>query len=236
MLKRKRKKVDASYKEKNPLEFKEVQENMSKNNMHSYIQETKDKWMTPDLLGKVQGNTNLLQSLADPEIMQAVALMQVNPKQAKEKFKDNKKVTEFFIEFSKLMGNHFEDLSAKEQSQNSNTTKSIPEEKKPLIQEVKSSANTKMTSSTSNKTSIISKPSKQQTSIDFSSADPVLAKKLENPTVKALLQEPKIQSFLASLHKGPPLDFHALMRYDPELGMKVRYLLENGVLQAQSQK
>lgn len=207
---------------------------MSKNNMQAYIQETKDKWMTPDLLGKVQGNTALLQGLADPEIMQAVALMQVNPKQAKEKFKDNKKVTEFFIEFSKLMGGHFEKLSKDEEVSNTGSTKTAVEEKKPMIQELKSTTttNTKSANSPAKTTT----NSKSQTPIDFGSSDPVLAKKLENPTVKALLQEPKIQNFLASLHRGPPLDFHALMRQDPELGMKIRFLLEQGVLQAQSHK
>lgn len=201
---------------------------MKKSSLNSYIEGTKDKWMTPDLLGKVQGDQNLLQGLADPEIMKAVALMQANPKLAKEQFKDNKKVTEFFTNFSKLMGGHFEDLSKKEGGEQ--TTKKV-EPDKPMIEELSST-----TSKTPYKTAATTNTKTSQQPIDFSSADPVLAKKLEDPTVKSLMADPKIQAFLASLHKGPPLDFYQLAKQDPELAMKVRYLLERGVLQAQSNK
>lgn len=41
---------------------------------------------------------------------------------------------------------------------------------------------------------------------------------------------------MIELQKGVPLDLYALMRKDPELGQKVRYLLEMGIFNAQYQR
>ena len=145
---------------------------MKKNSLEHFVTSTKDQWMTPDLLGKLQTSPALMQGLADPEVMQAVALMQARPAEAKEKFKNNKKVTEFFVEFSKLMGGHFENLGEKEDA------KSNVEPQKPKLVETKPEVQMKKIAEVPK-----AKPEAKQTPL-LTTPDPVLAKKLEDPTVK----------------------------------------------------
>lgn len=196
----------------------EVQEAMDKQpSVSNYLTQNKDKWMTEGLLGKVQGNEGLLKGLADPEIMAAVGLMQTNPTQAKQKFKDNKKVTDFFVEFSKLMGGHFEELGEKEKDEKKEEQKKeIKQPPKPSIEEIKP---------------VSSKPiaSKKQQPPPVSSPDPQMAKKLEDPTVQHLLSLPKIQAFIAELQKGRPLDLREVMHRDPEMGQQLLFLVNKGV-------
>jgi hypothetical protein len=194
---------------------------MKKGSVEGYLQATKDQWMTPDLLSKIQGNPKFIQSFADPEIMQAVSLMQANPGQAKEKYKNNKKVTEFFVEFSKLMGQHFDVLSQSEQGEKLKKTppnNSKPEQKKPLIQEVSG------------------KSVQQQQAPSFSSADPDFAKKLEDPTIKSILSDPKMISLIQALQSGANIDLYQVARSDPVLASKLKYLMERGVLGGVYQK
>lgn len=107
---------------------------MKKDELKNYITNSKDQWMTPDLIEKLKANPGLLKGFQDPEILQAVGLMQVDPKAAKERYSSNKKVTEFFVEFSKLMGTHYEQLSQNEEKQKESGKKVA--QVKPGIQEV----------------------------------------------------------------------------------------------------
>ncbi len=178
--------------------------------------------MTPDLLSKIQSNPKFIQSFADPEIMQALALMQANPAQAKEKYKNNKKVTEFFVEFSKLMGQHFDVLSQTEKTEKvtkTAPTQQKPEQKKPLIQEVSSN----------------SAQNKQQTPT-FSSPDPDFARKLEDPTIKTILSDPKIISLIQALQSGAQIDLYQVARSDPVLANKLKYLMDRGIFGGVYQK
>lgn len=195
---------------------------MKKTSVEGYLQATKDQWMTPELLTKIQHNPKFMQSFADPEVMQAVALMQANPAQAKEKYKNNKKVTEFFVEFSKLMGQHFDVLSQTEQADKLNKTPPTqpkPEQKKPLIQEVSKNSDQK----------------KQQTPT-FSSPDPDFAKKLEDPTIKAILSDPKMISLIQALQSGAKIDLYQVARSDPVLANKLKYLMDRGIFGGVYQK
>lgn len=195
---------------------------MKKNSVEGYLQTTKDQWMTPELLNKIQNNPKFIQSFADPEVMQAVALMQANPAQAKEKYKNNKKVTEFFVEFSKLMGVHFDALSQSEQAQKikkSPPTQTQPEQKKPLIQEVSKNPEVK-----------------KQQSPTFSSPDPDFAKKLEDPAIKAILSDPKIISLIQALQSGAKIDLYQVARSDPVLANKLKYLMDRGIFGGVHQK
>ena len=108
---------------------------MKKDELKNYITNSKDQWMTPDLIEKLKTNPSLLKGFQDPEILQAVGLMQVDPKAAKERYSSNKKVTEFFVEFSKLMGTHYEQLSQKEEKQKESGKKEQVKAK-PSIEEV----------------------------------------------------------------------------------------------------
>ena len=184
---------------------------MKKSSLQNYIQSTQDQWMTPDLLSKLKDNPTFIQSLSDPEIMQAVGLMQANPTVAKEKYKDNKKITEFFVEFSKLMGGHFEQLS-KKQEEKKKTVKPSTTQDKPMIQEVKSTAVSK------------TQPPQQPT------PDPEFAKKLEDPTIKSILAEPKMVSLINALQSGANIDLYQVAKSDPVLASKLRYLMDRGIL------
>ena len=164
---------------KNPLEFKEVQENMKKNTIEGVIESSKDKWLTPDLLKKLQANPKLLTGLSDPEIMKAIGLMQVNPKEAKEKYKNNEKVTSFFVDFSKLMGTHFEGI-AEEEKKKEEKVKEVPKAVTPVAKE---------------------KPA-------LVTEDPVLKKKMEDPAVREILSDKKVMGIIEHLSKGKSLDFH----------------------------
>jgi hypothetical protein len=195
---------------------------MKKSSVEGYLQATKDQWMTPELLSKIQSNPKFIQSFADPEVMQAVALMQANPAQAKEKYKNNKKVTEFFVEFSKLMGQHFDGLSQTEQPSKINKTAPTqpkPEQKKPLVQEVTNNSE-----------------QKKQQSPTFSSPDPDFAKKLEDPTIKTILSDPKMVSLIQALQSGAKIDLYQVARSDPVLASKLKYLMDRGIFSGVYQK
>lgn len=177
----KKKAEEDAKKKKNPLEIQEVQENMKKDSVYGFLENNKEKWMTPGLIGKLQQNPKLLQGFADPEVMMAVVLMQSDPSAAKEKYKNNKKVTDFFVEFTRLMGGHFEELDSEgkktESKQSTTTQQSKPAEIKPVQ----------------------SKPTQQLPF--FSTTDPVLAKKLEDPTVKVELLLIHSHSFKSRKYK-----------------------------------
>jgi len=93
---------------------------MAKSDLKAQVLSSKDKWLTEGLMQQVSTNPKLLSGFQDPETMQAIALMQTNPKEAMQKYKNNPKVTEFLIEFSKLMGGHFEELEKKEKKAEKN--------------------------------------------------------------------------------------------------------------------
>jgi len=99
-------KVKAKEPNKNPLEIKEVQDNMG--SLKDQILKNQGQWMTPDLLQNVQKNPKIMEYMNDPEVMQAVNMMQSNPDEAKKRYGKNPKVMEFYKMFGGLMGNHYE--------------------------------------------------------------------------------------------------------------------------------
>jgi hypothetical protein len=207
---------------KNPLEFKEVQENMQKGNLGAYVEQTKNQWMTPDLLNAIQSNPHLMQSLADPEISQAIALMQMKPEEAKKKYEKNEKVTRFMVEFSKLMGSHFEKLApTNEPKKEAGPT--------PLLKEMSS----KQLTQSSAKPGVSGGAGSSKPTV--STTDPVLARKLEEPAIKAILSDKRVAAFLEHLQKGNPVDFFQLARSDPELAYKLRVLIDRGILNTHAQ-
>ena len=52
--------------------------------------------------------------------------------------------------------------------------------------------------------------------------------------VKAILADPKVKKVLEHLRFNGGLDLHEIMRKDAELGMKMQYLIQRGVLNANS--
>lgn len=159
--------------------MEEVQKNMQKGSLEHFVTSTKDQWMTPDLLTQIQKNPELLKGLQDPEIMQAIALMQVKPAEAKKKYQNNEKVTKFFVEFSKIMGGHFEELGKKEDAQ-ANTKK----EQKEITKQTMASSGAEMKKVSEVKKVPSNSSSQSKPNPLLQTTDPVLAKKLEDPGVK----------------------------------------------------
>lgn len=70
--------------------------------------------MTPELLQKMASNPKMMEGFRNPEVMKAIAMLQTDPEAAKQKYKHDAKITEFIIEFSKIMGGHFESIGEEE--------------------------------------------------------------------------------------------------------------------------
>jgi len=98
----------------------EVQEAMKVNES---LADKKNEWMTPDLLSKIAANPKLTKLFTNPEYMQVrrtflnfennlekkgITMMQKDPKGAMERFGGNPEFRELLLEFSKIMGSHFD--------------------------------------------------------------------------------------------------------------------------------
>jgi len=158
----------------------EVQEAMK---LGESILDKKDQWLTPDLLKMLTENPNLAKLFANPEYLQAITMMQKNPKEVMEKYGKNKEFMELMTQFSSTMGDHFTNLSNKEPPSNNPTTQPIP---------------------------------------------------IDDKEVEEILKDKKVKSFLEYLQKSQKVDFHAVMRSDPDLGKKIKVLIDKKLIQIQS--
>ncbi|KAH9499053.1 hypothetical protein Btru_005555 [Bulinus truncatus] len=69
-------------------------------------------WINDGLLSKLEKNEFLLKRFADPHFMKALQEFQTNPQAAMEKYKSNKEVERFLMEFCGLLGDHFSNLGS----------------------------------------------------------------------------------------------------------------------------
>eukprot|EP00049_Salpingoeca_infusionum_P023238 m.11054 g.11054 ORF g.11054 m.11054 type:complete len:308 (+) comp5663_c0_seq1:1663-2586(+) len=97
-----------------PGTLPEVQEAMQ--SAQSFMEQTKDQWLNADLLAKFASSPVLAKGLADPEFVQALGEFQTNPSAAKAKYSSNPRVTEFFMEYFRVMGDHFTKMGDAEAS------------------------------------------------------------------------------------------------------------------------
>ena len=68
-------------------------------------------WMTPSLLDSVGESTELIEAMKDHSFIQFLELSKSNPTKARELLEHNKTFQKHFTAFSRLLGNHFQDLS-----------------------------------------------------------------------------------------------------------------------------
>ena len=99
----------------------EVQEAMK---MNQTLLDKKNQWLTPELLKKITENPSLAKLFTNPEYLQAITMMQKNPKEVMEKYKNNKEFTTLLTEFSGMMGQHFIEVSKNEAKDKSNQSQS----------------------------------------------------------------------------------------------------------------
>ena len=109
--------MDLTHLKSKPKEEKlildDVQKNMNKENTLTETLKKKDEWLNQDLLAKIAKNPNLLKYFMDPRFQDAIALMQKDPKKAKDLYGSNPEFNQFFKEFSSIMAEHFKKLSEK---------------------------------------------------------------------------------------------------------------------------
>merc|ERR1712216_573091 len=75
---------------------------------------TDHSWCTPQLMQALASRPDLMKGLSNPRISQAFAEMQKDPQGARKKYEKDEEVTNFLMEFSKLMATHFEVLGNEE--------------------------------------------------------------------------------------------------------------------------
>jgi len=93
----------------NPLHLKEVQQAMNDNGS-TWNKFSNTEWSSPDLLNRISDNPIIMAGMANPKFTAALEALKSNPKEAMEKFKDHKDVTEFLKEFCSVLGHHFTKL------------------------------------------------------------------------------------------------------------------------------
>ncbi|CAE7537883.1 unnamed protein product, partial [Symbiodinium microadriaticum] len=91
-------------------------------------------WATPDLMNTLQGNPILARGLSNPKCMTALTLLQSDPTEAKKRFEKDPDVSLFLQEFGRVMADHFNDLGAKTDQQQKETSPSSGA--MPVVQEI----------------------------------------------------------------------------------------------------
>jgi len=161
-------------------------------------------WVTPELLNAMQSRPDLLKGLSDPKMQQAMQLMQSDPEEAKRRFGNDPGVTSFLKEFSSLMGTHFDILSKSKEPGGASASP-------PKAEAAKSSAAPAL-------------PAPPQA--PGGGEAPLLLE----PEVERAFRDPEVQALLAELRAGRPLELHELRCANPRLFMKMKVLLDAGLL------
>ena len=94
------------------------------------------EWVTDDLLKKVEGNEALLKKLSDPKFAQALQWMQKDPHAAKEYYKNDKDVQDFFMEFYQLLGQHFTALGEQTNKSSANAAPHVKSDDEIKFEEI----------------------------------------------------------------------------------------------------
>jgi hypothetical protein len=90
---------------------------------------TDTSWCTPQLMQALASRPDLMKGLSNPKITQAFTEMQQDAQAAKKKYENDEEVTNFLMEFSKLMATHFEVLGKDEPERKPQTTYQAPDGK-----------------------------------------------------------------------------------------------------------
>lgn len=163
-------------------------------------------WVTPQLMAALQSRPELLKSLSDPKIQEAMQLMQTDPDEARRRYSDNEEVSKFIKDFGSLMATHFNVLSKEASNTKPQSGYSAPKEQ------------------------IAKSPKPVQNAQNVQNAQ---ALPTDDPKVAAAFQDPEVQQLLSELYAGKPLEMHELCQQRPHLFHKVKILLDSGLLALQ---
>lgn len=203
------------------LVLEEVHEAM-KDSTHPMVNKLQQgDWMTPDLMEQFKHNPIIAHGMASPKCVAAMQLLQSNPTEAKNKFKNDVEVSTFLAEFGRIMATHFEKLGGSETSaanaaapvQSSQSTSKIAEIG-PLQAEALSRAKTmeKRETTTSNT---------QETE------DKRVQEVLADEELRSMLMDPELQRIIQECNSPVLLRKHM---QNPVIAYKIKKLCSSGLL------
>jgi hypothetical protein len=172
-------------------------------------------WVTPQLLQALGSRPDISQAMSNPRIQEAMQLMQTDPEAAKRKYKDDVEVTKFLKEFTGLMATHFEVLG-NEAPKTSKPAQPARETQKAIDAPVAG------LDLSARPLPMTTRPSSNGEKLP-----------IDDPKVMAVMQDPEVQALIAAIRAGQPLELHQIARTNERLFMKVKVLLENGLLAMQ---
>lgn len=209
---------DKSKQMQDPLSLSEVQNAMGESEK---VLKNKDDWVTKDLLEKIEKNKSLTQKLQDPKYVQVINEFQKNPQAAMLKYQSSPEIQQFFTDFCGILGTHFENLADKQETHSRDVNKM-----KSKIQEI----HTKDPQDGTDISVRSSTNPNQPTAEDERKMQEILS----NQEIKETLMDPKIQNLFQSLRTDPEKAQRFMMNADDDMKMKIRKLVDCGLLQFQS--
>jgi len=174
-----------------------------------------NSWVTPQLIQALASRPDLSKAMSDPKIQEAMALMQSDPEAAKKKYKEDSEVTSFLKDFTGLMATHFEVLGKEASSTPQKLPSSPAESPKPIEAPIAG-------------LDLAAKPPPATTRPPSNGHKTGLP--IDDPEVMRTLQDPEVQSLIAGIKAGRPFELHELGQSNPKLLMKVKILLDSGLL------
>lgn len=177
-------------------------------------------WVTPQLLQALSSRPDLSKAMSDPKIQEAMQLMQTDPDAAKKRYKDDPEVTGFLKDFTGLMATHFEVLGKEEGKGKAPSPPPAAEPPKPVAAPITG-------------LDLAAKPPPAMAKKTGKASEGSTGLPIDDPAVMNALQDPEVQSLLAAIRAGHPFELHELGQANPRLFMKVKILLDSGLLAMQ---
>ncbi|XP_071956529.1 uncharacterized protein [Antedon mediterranea] len=200
----------------NQHEIAEVQEAM-KETIPSWLENK--SWITGDLLATIEKHPKLAEQIQKPKFAMAVARFQDSPQKAMSDFQHDPELQQFFKEFFSVLGDHFTKLG---DSQTNPTNYDAMNCGNSGIRVHEGSADIAPQCSSSNKLN----QSTQEDEIR-------MQKILEDPEIREVLADTRIQRLFEMLRKEPHKVQGLLQRASADLKPKVQRLVDCGLLDYQ---
>jgi hypothetical protein len=227
--------VDVKPKEvkKETLVLEEVQSVMNEDEKQKMNLLKTNEWMTNDLVTKFQSNDILFRGFKNQKCLDAMQLMQKDPKESLLKYQNDPEVAQFLREFGKVMGDHFTSLGnekspSQETSKESQPVKAI-EEIGPLQAKVLKESKGKNKSSPSSTLSEASqkKNDNSNNNQQNENEEERVKKILEDEELRSLLMDVEFQKILLDCSDAKKLQQHMKQ---PETARKIRKLQQAGLV------
>lgn len=172
------------------------------------------EWVTPDLTKIMMSNDILCKGLKNPKCLQAIELMQKNPKEAQKKFAGDPDVDVFMREFGRVMAQHFESIGNSQAKAESNG-KSAGSESRPPVGPLHAQVLQRSAAGSSK-------------IMETTTQDEARVKEiLEDEELRGFLMDPDLQRILQECND--PIAFQKHMRHAPTAA-KIKRLFDAGLV------